>query len=119
MAILTQIYGTEFGMSFYWHKFEKEVDYEKIQLVFKETGFNLTLSELVYFSKLINESKLRTQCCSDCKVKANCSRFLLQTPAKQIDLAVSITELEGIQDLVDGTIFKIKLKNYVLGSGRN
>jgi hypothetical protein len=52
-------------------------------------------------------------------LKNQCDRFLLQTPAKQIDLAVSVPELHGIQDLVDGTIFKIKLKNYVLGTGRN
>ncbi len=118
MAILTQIYVNELGMSFYWNQSGK-IDSDKIQLVFKQTGFNLTLLELEYFSKLIIESNSRIKSCSECKVKANCSRFLLQTPAKQIDLAVSITELEGIQDLVDGTIFKIKLKNYVYGISRN
>jgi hypothetical protein len=37
----------------------------------------------------------------------------------QIDLAVSLLELDGIQDLVNGTIFKIKLENHVFGMGRN
>lgn len=118
MAMITQIYGNKVGMAFYWIRSDA-VEKEKIQLVFKETGFNLTLSELEYFSKLIIESEARTHCCADCKLKNECGRFLLQTPAKQIDLAVSIAELEGIQDLVDGTIFKIKLQNYVLGTGRN
>lgn len=118
MATLCEIYVNELGISFYWNQLG-EMYSDKIQLVFKETGFNLTLAELEYFSKLIIESKSKIQCCSDCKVNTNCSRFLLQTPAKQIDLAVSVTELEGIQDLVDGTIFKIKLKNYVHGISRN
>lgn len=118
MGIMTQIYGNNIGMAFYWNNFESGKT-EKIQVVFKETGFNLTLSELEYFAKLIIESQSRTNCCADCKAKANCNRFLLQTPAKQIDLAVSIDELEEIQDLVSGTIFKINLENYIQGVGRN
>lgn len=118
MGIMTQIYGNNIGVAFYWNNSEGAKT-EKIQVVFKETGFNLTLSELEYFSKLILESQSRTNCCGDCKAKANCSRFLLQTPAKQIDLAVSIDELEEIQDLVGGTIFKINLENYTQGVGRN
>lgn len=118
MAMIKQIYGNQVGMAFYWSR-SGAGEKENIQLVFKETGFNLTLSELEYFSKLIIESEARTNCCADCKLKNKCDRFLLQTPAKQIDLAVSIRELEGIQDLVDGTIFKIKLQNYVSGIGRN
>lgn len=116
--MIKQIYTNQMGMAFYWNRSD-EVDSEKIQLVFKETGFNLTLSELEYFSKLIIESEARTHCCAECKLKNQCGRFLLQTPAKQIDLAVSIAELEGIQDLVDGTIFKIKLQNHVSEIGRN
>lgn len=118
MAVIKQIYGNQVGMAFYWNQSDA-VEREKIQLVFKETGFNLTLSELEYFSKLIIESESRMHCCADCKLKNKCGRFLLQTPAKQIDLAVSIEELEGIQDLVEGTIFKIKLQNHILGIGRN
>ncbi len=118
MQIINQIYGNTIGIAFYWNG-TNEVQQEKIQLVFKETGFNLTFSELEYFSKLILESEVRTQCCADCKLKKNCNRFLLQTPASQIDLAVSIDELLGIQDLVDGTIFKINLQNYLLGVGKN
>jgi hypothetical protein len=118
MGMINQIYGNQTGMAFYWNCSD-EGQKEKIQLIFKETGFNLTLSELEYFSKLIIESKARTRCREGCKLKNQCERFLLQTPAKQIDLAVSITELEGIQDLVNGTIFKIKLQNHVVGIGRN
>ena len=118
MQMINQIYGNTFGIAFYWNG-TKEVQQEKIQLVFKETGFNLTFSELEYFSKLILDSEARAQCCADCKLKKNCNRFLLQTPARQIDLAVSVDELQGIQDLVDGTIFKINLQNYLTGVGKN
>ena len=118
MAMITQIYGNTVGMAFYWNR-SAEVEKEKIQLVFKETGFNLTLSELEHFSKLIVESEARSRCCGDCKMKNQCDRFLLQTPAKQIDLAVSVSELHGIQDLVDGTMNKIRLQNYLSGTGRN
>ncbi|WP_432672233.1 hypothetical protein [Flavobacterium sp. SM2513] len=118
MSITTQIYGNDFGMAFYWNR-KDAVQRDKIQLVFKETGFNLTFSELEKFALLISESQSRTNCCKDCKLKNQCNRLLLQTPAKQIDLAVSIEELEGIQDLVDGTLFKIKVQNYIFGAGRN
>ena len=118
MGIMTQIYGNNIGIAFYWNH-STEVKTEKVQLVFKETGFNLSLSELQLFSKLILESQLRINCCEDCKAKRNCNRFLLQTPAKQIDLAVSINELEEIQDLVEGTIFKIQMQKYIFGIGRN
>ena len=118
MRMINQIYGNTFGIAYYWNG-TNELQQEKIQLVFKETGFNLTFAELEYFSKLILESEARTQCCSDCKLKENCNRFLLQTPASQIDLAVSIAELHGIQDLVAGTIFKINMQNYLTGVGKN
>lgn len=118
MALIKQIYGNHLGMAFYWNRSDED-NKGKIQLVFKETGFNLTLSELEYFSKLIIESETSANSCADCKLKKQCGRYLLQTPAKQIDLAVSIAELEGIQDLVDGTIFKIKLQNHIFGIGRN
>lgn len=115
---MQHIYGNDFGMAFYWKRAD-ELDCTKIQLVFKETGFHLNLSELEQFSELILESEHRISACSDCALKKQCSRYLLQTPAKQIDLAVSIAELEGIQDLVDGTIFKIKLQNHISGIGKN
>lgn len=115
---MNQIYSNDFGMAFYWNR-KAEVSSEKIQLVFKETGFHLALPELENFALLIAESLSRTNSCADCKVKGSCSRFLLQTPAKQIDLAVSISELEGIQDLVSGTIFKVKSQKHIFGIGRN
>lgn len=115
---MKQIYSNDFGMAFYWNR-EEEFSSEKIQLVFKETGFHLALPELENFALLIAESISKTNSCKECKLKSNCSRFLLQTPAKQIDMAVSIPELEGIQDLVNGTIFKVKLQKHIFGRGRN
>lgn len=115
---MKQIYGNDFGMAFFWKRAD-EVKCNKVQLIFKEIGFHLSLSELEYFETLILESQSRINNCSDCALKENCSRFLLQTPANQIDLAVSASELTGIQDLVAGTVFKIKLQSYLFGEGRN
>lgn len=116
--MMTQIYGNDFGMAFYWNRTD-EVKFVKIQLVFKETGFHLSLKELEIFSGLISESLAQSNKCKDCHAKENCNRFLLRTPAKQIDLAVSILELAEIKDLVEGTIFNVKLQNYIYGIGRN
>jgi hypothetical protein len=118
MSIMTKIYGNSLGIAFYWNQINQE-DVDKIQLVFKETGFNLNLSELEYFSKLIAESQKQISKCSDCKTHSSCHRFLLQTPAKQIDLAVSKQELRAIKDLVNGTIFLLKIHQHVFGLGRN
>jgi hypothetical protein len=118
MEAMKQIYGNDFGTAFYWKRAD-EVASNKVQLVFKETGFHLTLGELEQFSALILESESRINSCSDCSFKKQCSRYLLQTPAQQIDLAVSVTELKGIQDLVCGTVFKIKLQEYIFGVGQN
>ena len=118
MSLMTKIYANELGMAFYWNR-TSEANFEKIQLVFKETGFHLTLVELEYFAILIAESQSRTSKCCDCEARSECSRFLLQTPAKQIDLAVSVKELIEIKDLVNGTIFLLKMKQHVFGLGRN
>jgi hypothetical protein len=115
---MKQIYENDFGMTFYWKRADEVVS-NKVQLVFKEIGFHLTLGELEQFSTFILESESRINACSDCSFKKQCSRYLLQTPAQQIDLAVSISELKGIQDLVGGTVFKIKLREYVFGVGKN
>ena len=46
---MKQVYGNDFGLAFHWKRTD-DLHCNKIQLVFKETGFHLTLSELEYFS---------------------------------------------------------------------
>ncbi len=118
MKQIERIYSNDFGIAFYWST-EKKSPSEKVQLVFKETGFYFTRSELHEFVCLIDDSAKNNTCCADCGRKSQCAKFLLKTPCPQIDLAVSTTELSAIKDLVEGTLFKIKTAEYCFGVGRN
>jgi len=117
MKQIEQIYCNDFGMAFYWLE-QSTLILDKIQLVFKETGFYFSIEELQAFVKLIEDSCSRNTC-SHCEMKHECAKFLLKTPISQIDLAVSLKELDGIKDLVQGTLFKVNLQEYVYGVGMN
>ena len=118
MKEIKQIYYNDSGTSFYWKK-EDEVVSDKVQLIFKETGFYFTKHELQVFNCCIEESIKLNKCCDDCKLKNKCHKFLLKTPCSQIDLAISMEELNSVKDLVDGTLFKINLEDYLFGVGMN
>lgn len=118
MKQIEKIYGNDFGMAFYW-KDKNKVLCDKVQLVFKEMGFYFTVAEMNAFVCLIEDSAIRNGCCKDCEMKNQCAKFLLKTPCSQIDLAVSMKELESIKDLVKGTLFKIDMEDYLSGIGRN
>jgi hypothetical protein len=117
MREIEQIYHNSFGVAFYWKK-ENHTILDKVQLVFKETGLYLTLSELNQFCDLIQDSMIQNTCCETCQ-KNTCHKFLLRTPCSQIDFAVSLTELKSIKDLVEGSLFRIELDEYVYGAGKN
>lgn len=118
MKQIEQIYVNDFGMAFFW-KQQDTVIPEKVQLVFKETGFYFSIEELHLFMAMIEDSCLRNQACENCAMKNQCHKFLLKTPVSQIDLAVSMKELDGIRDLIEGALFKIGLHEYIFGIGRN
>jgi hypothetical protein len=44
-------------------------------------------------------------------------QILPKNPCSQIDLAVSMEELNSVKDLVEGTLFKINLDDYLNGEG--
>ena len=113
MKEIEQIYFNDFGVAFHWKK-DDEVLKEKVQIVFKETGFYFTGQQIVEFADIINQTCRETNC-ADCCHRAQCHKFLLKTPLNQIDLAVSKSELLQIKDLVDGTLFNLQLLDY-LGS---
>lgn len=71
------------------------------------------------FAERVRESRERNVCCNDCENRRQCVKFLLKTPCKQIDLAVSVSELNLIEDLVAGTLFRIALERYINNVGRN
>ncbi|MBK0371046.1 hypothetical protein [Flavobacterium agrisoli] len=118
MKEIDQIYHNEFGISFFWKK-EQNNAYEKIQLVFKETGFYLTVAQLREFCQLVHVSKLKNSCCDDCAFKNSCHKFLLKTPCEAIDLAVNMEELQLIEDLIRGTLFTLQIDDFIYGVGRN
>ena len=118
MQAIKQIYINDFGTSFYWRK-ENEIILDKVQLVFREMGFYCNKSELEQFKDCIQESYIVNSDCADCELKSKCYKFLLKTPFSQIDLAVTIEELNKVKDLVEGTLFKINLEDYLYGVGMN
>lgn len=118
MKQIEQIYVNDMGMAFFWKEHQVTLT-QKIQLVFKETGFYFSVDELHRFMALIEDSCRENQACESCAMKNQCHKFLLKTPVSQIDLAVSMKELDGIKDLVEGTLFKIGLQEYIFGIGRN
>jgi hypothetical protein len=118
MEEIEQLYHNDFGIAFYWKKENKTI-LDKIQLIFRETGFYFTVPELTVFGTLIDDSLTRNNCCDSCVLKNTCSKFLLKTPCPQIDLAVSVSELKSIKDLVEGTLFKVNLDEYLYGAGMN
>jgi hypothetical protein len=118
MKTIKQIYNNESGTSFFWKK-ENDIVTDKVQLIFRETGFYFSRIELQQFKSCIEESFLTNRSCENCDLKNSCYKFLLRTPCTQIDLAVTMNELTAVKDLVEGTLFNIKLVDYLYGEGRN
>jgi len=111
MENVEQIYVNDFGLSFYWRK-EDEVLKDRVQIVFKETGFYLSLAEIIRFSEMIADACKKTDCGTCCN-RSRCHKFLLKTPLREIDLAVSSGELVKIKDLIEGTLFHVQLIDYL------
>ncbi len=111
MNPIDKIYSNQVGISFFWKR-ETNVPMPRVQLVFRDIGFLLTLNELKDFSNACIDTK-QTQCCSDCMNAQNCRSLLLRTPSEKIDLAVNREELDQIHELINGTIFRVELKNWV------
>lgn len=111
MEPIKQLYHNDFGVAFYWIK-DEVVLRKKVQLVFKETGFYLSHSELLQFSGNI-ETTCRNINCSDCVLRQKCHKFLLLTPFPGLELAVSEEEAVQLNDLVKGTLFQMELNKYL------
>lgn len=116
MREVEQIYYNEFGVAFHWKK-NNTVLKDKVQIVFKETGFYLTYDEIKAFAQLIDNTCDELGCNGCCHHK--CHKFLLKTPLRQVDLAVSKSELFQIKDLVEGTLFNMDLYDYISNVCRN
>jgi hypothetical protein len=118
MKAIKQIYHNNSGTSFFWKK-QNDIVTDKVQLIFRETGFYFSRLELQQFKGCIEDSYLTNQSCDNCDLRNSCHKFLLRTPCAQIDLAVSMSELTAVKDLVEGTLFKISMIDYLNGEGMN
>ena len=118
MEQIQQIYLNSLGIAFYWEK-DTGIIPDRIQLIFKEIGLFFTVNELSEFEHLIDESLIKNNCCEDCALKNSNCKFLLKTPLYQLDLSVSTSELKYLKDLVNGTLFRIRMENYLNGEGKN
>lgn len=111
MQQLQEIYQNDIGITFFWKK-KEEILQEKVQLVFKETGFYLSATDLMKFAKALKVTCSQISC-SDCGLRTKCHRYLLRTPFDGLELAVSSEEALLIKDLVEGTLFRIHLNRYI------
>ncbi|WP_369013148.1 hypothetical protein [Flavobacterium anhuiense] len=118
MNDIEQIYRNDFGISFYW-KEGNEIISDKIQLLFKQMGFYFSVQELNEFHDLIEDCATHHNNYDTNGVKRALDKFLLKTPYVAIDLEISPKELDSIKDLVDGSLFRLHLNEYIYGSDMN
>ena len=118
MSDIRRIYHNDIGIAFQWKQDIAKNKHHQFQVIFRDTGFYLSLPQLENFAKLIQQAVTRG-CCSACQANNTCRSILLKTPAANVDLAVSEKELESISDLMEGALFQIKLDDYLRDVCRN
>lgn len=112
MEEINRIYYNSIGVAFQWKRDIINNTSDKVQVIFRDTGFHLSPQEINMFASHIKEAKARG-CCPDCKRRKECRSILLKTPSNLVDLAVSKEELALISDLIEGTLFQLELKDYL------
>ncbi|MEP1487416.1 MAG: hypothetical protein ABJL44_07630 [Algibacter sp.] len=112
MDDINTICYNNFGIAFQWKRSVAK-DFNKIQLVFKNTGLFLKPKELIQFSKNIEYALEKTN--SDMNnEKNNTSRlFLLEAPNPQTSFSMTYKELNDVKDLVKGTLFQLELYDFL------
>lgn len=106
------LYYNDYGISFHWKRDISRENFNKVQLVFRDTGFYLYPEEIALFSKQIKNAK-ELHCSRNFEKCEQGRNILLSTPSRQIDLAVSKKELNMIDDLVKGTLFQINMDGFL------
>ncbi len=114
MQDIYPIYQNNLGVAFQWKR-NSAKNIMKVQLVFRDTGLLLSKEELTQFSKNIRYTRENSPICNDCAQNESCKALLIDSPAPQITFAVNVKELNGIQDLVEGTLFQMNLDNFLGG----
>lgn len=108
MEGIKKIYSNDIGISFEW----KYSNSNLTQIIFRDTGFHLNENEIEEFLEKISDSKEQKNCAT-CTKGDDCRSILLQTPSNKVSMAVSKIELGQIDDLIKGTLFQIRLNNYL------
>lgn len=114
MEEIIKIYENKIGISFRWVNSTSFLT----QVIFRDTGFHLTEDELELFLEKIIDSKKQKRC-PECPMGEDCRSILLQTPSNKVSLAVSSVELGQIEDLLRGTLFQLRLNNYLVDICKN
>ncbi|ULC59635.1 hypothetical protein MBM09_01355 [Flaviramulus sp. BrNp1-15] len=107
-----KIYHNNIGIAFKWKYTSLKQAHNKIQIVFRNMGFYLTIKEIKQFYKKVNDAKdpLHCSCCNNDPESRN---ILLKTPSEKVDIAVNQKELFEVEDLIKGTLFQLDLDNYL------
>ncbi|WBX73874.1 hypothetical protein PG913_01040 [Tenacibaculum pacificus] len=108
MENIIKIYDNKIGISFCW----KDTSNTLVQIIFRDTGFHLTENQIEEFSEKVLDSKSQKNC-ANCPKADNCKSILLQTPSEKVSMAVSQIELGQIDDLLKGTLFQMRMNNYL------
>lgn len=108
-----KIFTNEIGLSFQWQK-----NAILTQIIFRDIGFHLSIDEIELFIDQIELSRIK-QPCIDCKLGQDCRSMLLKTPSHKVSLAVSLNELNEIEDLLKGTLFQLQLNEYLIKVCKN
>ncbi len=115
MQEIDPIYHNHFGISFQWQGIGPK-HRGKVQVVFRDMGLLLTQEELLQFSRNIKSiHEGGPNGCGHCSHKDNCRSLLLETPAPQVSLVVNSKELSAIDDLIEGTLFQLRLDQLLEG----
>lgn len=109
MESIYKIYDNSIGISFKW----KNVKTNLTQIIFRDTGFHLTTEEIEIFIDKICDTKSQKPCNACGLNSIDCRSLLLQTPSNKVSMAISYSELSEIEDLLRGTLFQIRMNNYL------
>ncbi|WP_146746648.1 hypothetical protein [Sinomicrobium soli] len=106
------IYRNDIGIAFQWKRDIVKNNFGKLQIVFRDMGFYLSPDEVTDFYHCVKNAR-QFERCAECRHNREYRSILLRTPADKVDLAVNIDELYQIEDLIEGTLFQIKLDGYL------
>jgi len=103
---INQLHHNSYGIAFKWES--NIMNTAAIQLVFRDINMSLPLSKLHVFlnnvQKTLSEEPIKPI------TDNNSKSYVLETPSSLISLVMSFNELENLQDLLEGAIFKINME---------